>query len=86
MGIKIRKRIYQFKKTLAKSRKSSQGQEKDVFIKTKRTLQRSNSKDLGNYQKQIPLPYCTQNTQQMTRKDLTRANYHEKITIRYPEK
>jgi hypothetical protein len=60
MGIKIRKRIYQFKKTLSKSRKSSQGQEKDVFIKTKRISQRHNPKDSGNYQKQIPLPYGKQ--------------------------
>jgi hypothetical protein len=72
------------KKNIPRSRKRCHDQEK--FIKTKRTSQRSNSKDSGNYQKQIPLPYGTQNTQQMIRKDLIRTNYHEKITIRYPEK
>jgi hypothetical protein len=73
-----------FKKNIPRSRKRCHDQEK--FLKTKRTSQRFNSKDSGNYQRQIPLPYGTQNTQQMARKDLIRTNYHEKITIRYPEK
>jgi hypothetical protein len=52
MGIKIRKRIHQGQE------KKYHDQEK--FIKTKRTSQRYNPKDSGNYQKQIPLPYGTQ--------------------------
>jgi hypothetical protein len=58
MGIKIRKRSHQGQeKSYQKSRKSSQGQEKKIyhdqekFIKTKRTSQRYNPKDSGNYQK-----------------------------------
>jgi hypothetical protein len=53
MGIKIRKRIHQ-----GQEKKKYHDQEK--FIKTKRTSQRYNPKDSSNYQKQIPLPYGTQ--------------------------
>ena len=72
MGMKTRKRNYQFqekihqdqensietKKIILRSRKRCHDQEN--FIKTKRTSQRYNPKDAGNYQKQIPLPYGTQ--------------------------
>ncbi len=65
MGIKIRKRIHQgqenpieIKKDTPRSRKGCHDQEK--FNKSKRTLQRYNPKDSGNYQKQIPLQYSTQ--------------------------
>ncbi len=39
------------------------------FIKTKRTSQRYNPKDAGNYQRQIPLPYGMQKKNKMDGRD-----------------
>jgi hypothetical protein len=71
MGFKIRKRIHQgqenpiiIKKVTLRSRNGCHDQEK--FNKSKRTSQRYNPKDSGNYQKQIPSPYGTQKKKKRT--------------------
>jgi hypothetical protein len=90
MGINSRKKNHQCqensietKKIILRSRKRCHDQENS--IKTKRTSQRYNPKDAGNYQKQIPLPYGTQKKQDGRQRSYE-TRYHENITVRYPEK
>ena len=56
--IKVKKNPIKIKKVNPRPSKGCHDQEK--LNKSKRTSQRYNPKDSGNYQKQIPLPYGTQ--------------------------
>ena len=69
--LKSEKEFIKVKKILSKSRKSSQNKnchDQEKVIKTKRTSQRYNPKDSGNYQEQITMRKLLYGTQKNKKK------------------
>jgi hypothetical protein len=73
----------EIKKIISRSRKRCHDQENS--IKTKRTSQRYDPKNAGNYQNKYHY-HTVRKKKQDGRQRSYETRYHENITVRYPEK